>query len=57
MVTVDISLHQTAALLLCLALVVICTLLTREQGEGGSIGINFAIEGIVVIRTSTALTV
>jgi hypothetical protein len=57
MVMVGSSLHQTAALLLCLALVVICTLLTREQGEGGSIGINFAIEGIVVIRTSTALTV
>ena len=43
MVTVDLGLHQTAALLLCLALVVICTLLTREQGEGSSVGINFAI--------------
>jgi hypothetical protein len=48
MVTVDIGLHQTAALLLCLALVVICTLLTREQGEGGSIGINFAIKVLLL---------
>jgi hypothetical protein len=57
MVTVDIGLHQTAALLLCLALVVICTLLTREQGEGGSIGINFAIKVLLLSEPKTALIV
>ena len=36
--------HQTAALLLCIALVATCTLLTKgtRRGGGGSVGINFA---------------
>jgi len=40
---VDIGLHQTAALPLCLVLVAICTPLIRGTRERDSVGINFAV--------------